>query len=210
MKPKGPKGSKTLNLDGIIPSLEEDEQAYEGLDQRAQAFIHKIGLRLPEQPMTKDGEVLAPRIPKNPDGSPSLEPLDLTGLTNLYAQLLSYQQYANTQLGNLEIEKLALKEKMELLESKLQLLLPPPEASKKARIRTDSRYQKMKRAATECKAKIALLSKLVSGTEEEMKLVSREITIRTTDFDNVKRESNLGKRKGGGNKGGIPGGRRVR
>jgi hypothetical protein len=210
MKAKGQKGSKTLNLDGIIPELEEDEQAYEGLNQRAQAFIHEIGMRLPEQPMTKDGEILQPTIPRNPDGSPSLEPLDLTGLTNLYAEMLAYQQYANTQFGHLEIEKLALKEKLELLESKLLILLPPPEATKKARIRTDSRYKKLKRQLTECLAKIALLSKLVAGVDEEMKLVSREITIRTTDVENIKRESNAGRRRGGGGRGGIPGGRRVR
>lgn len=205
-----PKGSKTLKLDGLIPSLEEDKEAYEGLKDRAQAFIHKIGLRLPEQPMTKDGKILQPRIPRNPDGSPSLEPLDLVGLTNLYAELLAYGEYASTQLGNIEIEKLALKEKLELLEAKLLILLPPPEASKKAKIRTDSRYQKLRRQQTECLARLALLSKLVAATEEEMKLVSREITIRTSDKENVQRAENMNRRGRGRNSRGIPGGRQVR
>ena len=190
--------SKTLNLDGIIPSLEEDQKAYEGLNARAQAYIHKIGLRIPGQPMKKDGTPLIPSIPKNPDGSPSFEPLHLNQLTQLSAELLAYQQYANTQLGDLEVEKLALTEKLELVESKLHILLPPPEASKKARIRTDSRYQKVKTDLREVRAKVILLSKLVSGLDDEMKLVSREVTVRTTDVDNIRRDGKLGKRRGGG------------
>lgn len=205
MKEKSPKKSKTLNLDGLIPSLEEDKEAYEGLNERAQKWIHKIGLRLPEQPM-KDGKPLQPRIPRNPDGSPSFEPLQLDQLTKLSAELLSYFQYGTTQLGDLKIEKLALSEKLELLESKLHVLLPPPEASKKARIRTDPRYRKAKQQLVEVEAKMALLVPLMDGVEEEMKLVSREITVRTTDVESVKRDSNLNRRGSGG----IPGGRRVR
>ena len=206
MKTKKPKGSKTLDLDGLVPSLEEDEEAYAGLRERAQAWVHKMGLRLPEQPM-KDGQPLQPKVPRDKHGAPNFDSLPLEKLTQLGAELLAYYQYGMTQVGNARIEKTGLTSKLEILEAKLTVLLPPPEASKKARIRTDPRYQKLKRNLDEVDARLALMVPLMDGVDKEMTLVSREITVRTSEIEFTKRDNNMQNR---GRKSGIPNGRRVR
>lgn len=187
--------SVTLHLEGIIPSLEDDKEAYEGLNARAQAFVSLIGLKLPEQPMHKTGTPIIPSLPKDSNGRPSFETFSLTDLSNLFAQLVAYKEYADTQLGDLDVTKIALKEKIELFEAKMNVLLPPPEATKKYRIRSDRRYIKLKRELTECKAKIALVSKIVSGAEDEIKLVSREVTIRIGQEEDISATERMNRRK---------------
>lgn len=172
------KGSKTLRLEGLIPTLEEDSKAYEGLDTRAMAYLNEIGVKLPDQPL-KNGEPLIPRIPQGPSGA-SLSQLDERGLSDLYAQLNAYLAYTSAQYGVLEIKITALKEKLELTEAKIMFLLPPPETSKKARARLDPRVSKIKKEITEVKAKMLLLSKVVSSTDKEMSMVSREVKNKRT------------------------------
>jgi hypothetical protein len=186
-------GSKTLELKGLIPSLEEDTFAYEQLAHRAMSYLGEIGLPFPEQPML-NGKPLIPTIPVGPNG-PSLENLDETGLTNLYAQLVAYWRYVSAQYSVLEIQKAALKEKLDLTEAKIMLLLPPPEASKKTRARANQKVNTLTLQLLEVNAKMTLLEKIVSGASEEMKLVSREITIRTKERDNISRENNAGRFK---------------
>ena len=200
------RGSKTLRLEGLIPTLEEDAKAYEGLDTRAMSYLSEIGARLPDQPM-KDGQPLIPRIPQGPAGV-SLGVLDERGLSDLYAQLNAYLAYTSAQYGLLEVKVTALKEKLELTEAKIMFLLPPPEASKKTRARLDPRLQQIRRELTEAKAKMLLLSKIVSSTDKEMSMVSREVKIRELEHEGVNREESMKTRRGGSR--GVSGGRRVR
>lgn len=199
------KGSKTLNLDGLIPALEDDEANYSQLKQRAQAWIYDRGIKLPEQPM-KNGKPLQPEIPKGADGSPTFEHLPLENLTQLSAEILAYSQYGNTLLSDLKADKIVLNGKLESLESKLIALLPPPEASKKARMKNDRRWKRLKLEVDDVELRITLLAPTVAGLDKAMDLLSREITVRTSDKERVERDSNLNRR---GNRG-IPGGRRVR
>jgi len=200
------RGSKTLRLEGLIPTLEEDAKAYEGLDKRAMAYLSEIGARLPDQPL-KNGEPLIPRIPIGPNGA-SLGVLDERGLSDLYAQLNAYLAYTSAQYGVLEVKVTALKEKLELTEAKIMFLMRPPESSKKTRARLDPRVQKIRRELTEAKAKMLLLSKIVSSTDKEMSMVSREVKIRELEREGTNREESMKTRRGGGH--GVSGSRRVR
>lgn len=197
MKPRGKK-SKTLKLEGLVPSLEEDKEAYGGLREKTQAWIHKMGLRLAEQPM-KDGQPLQPKLP-------NLETTPLEKLTQINEELLAYYEYVGTHLSNLKAEKTGLQGRLKLLESKLHVLLPPPEASKKARIIIDERHQNLQLKLDEVEAKIPYLAHLMDTLDKEMNLVSREITVRTADLENLRRNENLRRRGSGG----IPGGGRKR
>lgn len=184
--------SPTLRLDGIIPALEEDTELYEHIDKRALAYMDDIGVKLPEQLMA-NGEPLIPSIPKSEKG-PTLDLLDKQGLSNLHAQLVAYLQYTSTQLGILEIRREALKKKLELTEAKIMLLLPPPEVSKKTRARVDKRVVELEEKSLEEKAKYILLSKIVSGIDSELKVVSREITLRDGEMDAIRRNENIGRK----------------
>mgnify|MGYP001827740554 CR=1 FL=1 len=196
--------SPTLRLDGIAPALKEVTKAYEGLVQRALEYLDRIGVPLPEQPMV-DGEPLIPKVPTGKDG-PTLDCLDERGLSNLLVQFSVYKQYLSAQLAIAANRRDAMKEKFNDTEAQIWLMMPPPESTKKYRIRLDKRVKEARIEFLEAQAAFKLLNVRVDATDDGIKNVSREITLRGGEMDAIRRSENAGRKPSKKGDGRLPGG----
>ena len=182
--------SKTLNLDGIVTTLDEHVEEYEHLAERAMAYISGLGLELTEQPLGEGGTPLVPKLPQGPSG-PTLDILDRRGLSNLLTQFTAYSNYVSTQETHLRVKKAGYEEKLDVVEAELYLTLPPPEASKKARVRTNKQVKKLRFDLSVIQGQLMYISLISKNCEHDKKLVSREVTIREQEFEAERRGESI-------------------
>lgn len=193
--------SRTLNLDGVVPSWKDGSEEQKALEQIGVEYINELGLELPAQPMV-DGKPFIPRVPL------SLDALDDRGLSNLHIQFVAYHGYATAQRSLAKVRYWDQQARTKYIEAEIMVMLPPPEVSKRTRARVDPRMKKQERKELIAKTKLEMVDVIATDAEIKRKGLSREVAIRCGELEGIKRADNIERtpRKRGG---GLPGGKRV-
>lgn len=180
----------------LVGSLQMDtpegEEAYKVADS-AHAAMVEMGIYLPERPEFEPGEFVhddgSPRMPGNMQELTDME------IGELYYIVETYFAYVTGQFAQVSNQYEEAKEIFKFIAAKVRLGKEGKVQDKTDRQTADRRYVLANAKALELKCLYNLLSKVKDKLEADMKVISRNITLREQRLKTGGRVASIGARK---------------
>ena len=170
----------------------EGESAYQ-VAREALKSLDRMGIYLPERPDLSSGQFVGedgcPRIPHNVQDLSDLE------IGELYRTVQEYFSYVVCQLATVGNDYEAAKETFKFVAAKVRLTKTGKVQDKTDNQIADRRYVIANSTAMRQKCLYNLLSKVVDKLESDLKMISRNITLREQRLKTGFRSLGLSRRK---------------
>lgn len=180
----------------LVGSLQMDtpegEEAYKVAQSAHDAMVER-GIYLPERPEFEAGQFVhedgSPRMPRN------MQELSDMEIGELYYIVETYYAYVTGQFAEVSNQYEEAKEIFKFIASKVRLGKEGKVQDKTDRQTADRRYVLANAKALELKCLYNLLSKVKDKLEADMKVISRNITLREQRIKTGGRGASIGARK---------------
>jgi hypothetical protein len=172
---------------GKQPPAQTQERKHRGIDALYSVNAHKaaswiedeLALQLPDKPVDIDGSPLQPKLPA-----------DITRMSNdqlgkVYGQFVAVAQYADTQLGLIDIDSTDQSYGHLIEEAKHGLTVDGDNKDERAfNLRLNVWVKRKKEISLERRARMTLLEALIKGYDRAISALSREMSRRGMEQEN--------------------------